>query len=107
MSNPAAGDTSSWSARSSKRSLKLGDYITPRGQAQGYDGPLSHTFMVGHRRCTLTFDLDRVPPLTSTWTPALPRRLSKRQWSQYQAGRLVLAGYVADTVGGNVLIVEA
>ena len=77
------------------------DYIRSRGTAEGYDGPLVHSFMVGHRRVTMAFDIGRAQPLSSTWMPRLPRRLSKNEWRQYRAGRRVLIGYIAVAFGGR------
>jgi hypothetical protein len=77
-----------------------------RGPAEGYDGPLSHTFTVGRRRVTLTFDLNAAHQSSSTWMPSFPRKLSKREWKQYRAGREVLMGYIADMTGGTILTID-
>jgi hypothetical protein len=77
-----------------------------RDAAEGYDGPISHTFMVGHRRVTMTFDLNRAQQLSSTWTPSFPRKLSKHEWKQYRAGREVLMGYIADMTSGTIMTVD-
>jgi hypothetical protein len=75
------------------------EIVRPRGQSERLDEPLSHTFMVGNRRVTLTFDLNPAKALQATWAPNIPRRLSKRELAQYKAGRRVLLGYLADMTG--------
>ena len=51
---------------------------------------LVRTWRVGKRRVTMTASQIRngqVAMATIEWFPTLPRKLSRREWQQYRAGR--------------------
>jgi hypothetical protein len=104
---PAPAFFRAFRVRRRGQAMTSAEIVGLRGRAQGYDRPLSYTFMVGNRRVTLTFDLNRAKPLQATWAPNFPRRLLKRELTQYKAGRRVLIGYIADMIGGTVMVVDA
>ncbi len=56
----------------------------------GESAALARTWRVGKRRVTVTVPRIRTGQVlhpTIEWHPNLPRRLSRREWKQYRAGR--------------------
>ena len=51
---------------------------------------MTHTWRVGRRKVTLTVPQTRSGQGVTAaieWHPDMPRRLSRREWKQYRAGR--------------------
>lgn len=70
---------------------------------------LVRTFRVGKRTCTITMQRPvrgAVSHMVVEWSPAVPRRLSKRELRQYRAGRDALVAEAAAALGGPALVVE-
>jgi hypothetical protein len=61
------------------------EIVRPRGPAEGYDEPLSHTFMVGHR--LRWRDVNREKPcvvddgVAAHWLVSSPEQMSQRNRS--------------------------
>ncbi len=56
----------------------------------GEAAAMTRTWRVGRRTCTLTVPQTRsgqVATAAIEWHPDVPRRLSRREWKQYRAGR--------------------
>ena len=56
----------------------------------GEAAALVRTWRVGKRRVTVTVPRVRTGQVLHTafeWSPNMPRRLSRREWKQYRAGR--------------------
>jgi len=70
---------------------------------------LVRSFKVGRRSVTLSVPRPKAGApvaLAAEWSPDLPRRLSKREWREYRAGRDALVADIAKAIGGTVLGVE-
>lgn len=67
---------------------------------------LTARFRVGRRfTCELTLDIAN-RQFSSVWTPSLPRRLKPNALAEYRAGRDRLVQMAAESIGGNVMVVE-
>ena len=70
---------------------------------------LTRSFPVGHRIVTVTMPAPRrgkVRYMMIEWTPDPPRRLSKREWRQYRAGRNAAVAELAKWAGMKAAIIE-
>lgn len=70
---------------------------------------LVRTFSVGKRRVTLTIP----KPLTGAavamvceWEPTQPRKLSRREWREYRAGRNAAVAELSRQLGERILLME-
>jgi hypothetical protein len=68
-------------------------------------GKMVSTFRVGVFTCDLAYRPDR--GLTAEWSPAVPRKLSTWEMTQYRRGRDTLLGEVAKALGQGVILLEA
>ncbi len=66
----------------------------------GEAAAMTRTWRVGRRKVTLTAPQIRssqVATATIEWAPDMPRRLSRKEWKQYRAGRdAAFAGLCGD-----------
>ena len=70
---------------------------------------LTRSFRVGRRTVTVTMPTPRKGEarcMTMEWTPDMPKRLSKREWRRYRAGRDAAVAELAELAGVKVMIVE-
>ena len=68
------------------------------------------SFKVGKLTCTITIQAPTVGAVTNMvveWEPGMPRRLSRRQWAEYRAGRDAAFTELLNKMGGgSALVVE-
>jgi hypothetical protein len=61
---------------------------------------MAGAFKVGRFTCELALRPDR--QLEAKWTPDVPRKLSKKEWQQYRAGRDAFL----KKLGVSVMVIE-
>jgi hypothetical protein len=70
---------------------------------------LVRSFRVGPYTCTLTIPRPRVGEalcMAAEWSPEPPRRLSRKWWAQYRAGRNAALAELGRQLGGGVAVLE-
>ena len=70
---------------------------------------LVRTWRVGNRRVTMTAPRLRngqVAMATIEWLPTMPRKLSRREWKQYRAGRDAAFAELCSDLGVRGLLCE-
>jgi hypothetical protein len=90
--------------------LKLQAFRPQHREPMPPDRVLRSSWRVGRWTVTMTQDLEVIPgsvgALRVEWAPAMPRKLSKREWRGYRAGRDAHHQRVADITGGTVACAE-
>ncbi|WOH70647.1 hypothetical protein RX330_20330 [Bradyrhizobium sp. NDS-1] len=66
---------------------------------------LSSKFSVGRYVCEMSWS--QFGYIKCEWSPEVPTALGKQEIREYRAGRDSFVQNVAESVGGNVLVVEA
>ena len=68
-----------------------------------------HSFRVGKRTVTITIpypELDSCIAMACEWSPTVPKRLSRRGWREYRAGRDAALAELSRITGERCVVVE-
>lgn len=89
--------------------MKLMTFQPQQPEPMPPGGVLISEWRVGRRTVRIAQDVTArrgVGTLRCEWLPDTPRRLSKREWREYRAGRDAHHQKLADIVGGPIVCAE-